>query len=104
MTESVNKLARIVQTLHGVNATHQGIFFVRGVSNTEAERNVSVHLFSLKGHTRASRAFAWEWTENGEVSYMAVLDIPPIHSPREAVQSAIASRRQRSVRVSPTMQ
>jgi hypothetical protein len=40
----------------------------------------------------ASKAFAWAWRDDaGETHYVAVLDVPPVNSPREAVQAAIAS-------------
>ena len=37
-------------------------------------------------------AFAWGWEDaEGEIRYISVLKIPPVVSPREAVQAAIAS-------------
>lgn len=51
--------------------------------------------FAIEGHPKATKAFAWAWDDDGEVRYIAFLNVPPILSPREAVQAAIASGRQR---------
>lgn len=53
-----------------------------------------VETFELQGHPEATKAFAWGWTDaQGEIQYIAILNLPPIEGPREAVQAAIASGR-----------
>lgn len=53
-----------------------------------------VEVFKLMDHPKAKEAFAWGYKDDaGEMQYVAVLAVPPIVSPREAVQAAIASGR-----------
>lgn len=55
----------------------------------------NVETFSLTDHPRASKAYAWGCEdEQGETRYLAVLNVPPVNSSREAVQVAIASGKQ----------
>ncbi len=51
-----------------------------------------VHVFKLTGHPKATRAYAWSTlVEAGNKrGFRAVLDIPPIMSPVDAVRSVIA--------------
>ena len=50
-----------------------------------------VETFDLQGHERATQAFAWAWQGEEEPNYIAVLNIPPINDPSDAVKAAIAS-------------
>ena len=54
-----------------------------------------VELFELTGHPQAKRCYAWSFIDNGEPRYVAVLELPPVNSPRAAVQAAIASGQQK---------
>ncbi|MEZ0275705.1 MAG: hypothetical protein ACAH88_12435 [Roseimicrobium sp.] len=57
----------------------------------------AVEIFGLTGHPTATKAFAWAYRDAlGEIQSMAVLNAPPISSPREAVQAAIASGQMRT--------
>ena len=50
-----------------------------------------VHVFDLSGHPTASRAYAWSSPIEGSSKrrFFAVLHVPPITSPVEAVRAAI---------------
>ena len=52
-----------------------------------------VHVFDLVGHPKATRAYAWSSPiENSEKRrFFAVLHIPPIKSPLDAVRAAIVA-------------
>src|SRR5580658_8752950 len=50
-----------------------------------------VESFALTGHPKAKRCYAWSYQDNGETQYVNVLEIPPVISPKTAVQAAIAS-------------
>jgi hypothetical protein len=51
-----------------------------------------VDIFALLGHPKAQRCYAWQWPEDGEITTIIVLEIPPMMSPQTAVQAAIASQ------------
>lgn len=59
-----------------------------------------VHVFDLKGHLTATRAYAWSSPIEGSDKrrFFAVLHQPPITSPAEAVRAAIVEeyRREKS--------
>lgn len=50
-----------------------------------------VETFTLSGHTKATEAFAWAFHNGTEPQYVAVLRLPPINDPSDAVRAAIAS-------------
>ena len=53
----------------------------------------AVHVFDLKGNPKATRAYAWSSPVEGSTKrrFFAVLHIPPITSPVEAVRAAIVA-------------
>jgi hypothetical protein len=52
-----------------------------------------VHVFDLEGHPQASRAYAWSSPIEGSDKrrFFAVLQLPPITSPIDAVRAAIVA-------------
>ena len=80
--------------MHGCRVAHESsCHVVEMIDGNEVWRG-DVEEFRLSNHLKASIAYAWGYEdENGEIRYIAVLNIPPINSPREAVQAAIASGR-----------
>jgi hypothetical protein len=57
-----------------------------------------VHVFDLKGHVTATRAYAWSSPIEGSDKrrFFAVLHQPPITSPVEAVRAAIIAEQRSS--------
>ena len=52
-----------------------------------------VHVFDLTGHPKATRAYAWSSPIEGSDKrrFFAVLHLPPVSSPVEAVRAAIVA-------------
>jgi hypothetical protein len=52
-----------------------------------------VHVFDLEGHPTAKRAYAWSSPVDGSErrKFFAVLHVPPVTSPVEAVRAAIVA-------------
>jgi hypothetical protein len=52
-----------------------------------------VHVFDLKDHPNATRAYAWSSPIEGSNRrrFFAVLHVPPINSPQDAVRAAIVA-------------
>ena len=77
-----NCTARLVQSVP-VTDRHGGATVWRGV----------VHVFDLVGHPKATRAYAWSSPIEGSDKrrFFAVLHIPPITSPLDAVRAAIVA-------------
>jgi hypothetical protein len=58
-----------------------------------------MHVFDLEGHPKATRAYAWSSPieDSAKRRFFAVLHIPPIESPLDALRAAIvAEHRYRS--------
>jgi hypothetical protein len=94
-----SQLKSVVESQHGgiaalaqsvpVKETHAGAVVWEGV----------VHVFDLKGHPTASRAYAWSSPIEGgdKRRFFAVLHQGPVKSPLDAVRAAIVQE-QRKVR------
>lgn len=94
MSEYLANLSDAVTAMHGVSCTHSSTARVIETMDGKEVWNGDVEVFELSGHANATKAFAWGYKdEQCEIKYMAVLNVPPIDSPREAVQAAIASGR-----------
>jgi len=52
-----------------------------------------VHVFDLTGHPKANRAYAWSSPIEGSDKrrFFAVLHLPPVTSPVEAIRAAIVA-------------
>jgi hypothetical protein len=93
MTEvAPSELKRAVESQHGGTATLVQAVPVHETHNGETVWDGVVHVFDLAGHPTASRAYAWSYErDDGKRRFFAVLHVPPITGPREAVQAAIVA-------------
>jgi hypothetical protein len=83
----------LLRFLHTCKAT-----LVQSTPVKERHGNVTVwegvvHVFDLKGHMTATRAYAWSSPIEGSDKrrFFAVLHLPPVTSPAEAVRAAIVA-------------
>ena len=95
---TVEELQRAVEELHDCTATSIG---TEAVSETFGDRSVwdgIVHLFELADHPKATRVYAWSSAIEGSTKrrFFAVLHIPPVTSPLEAVRAAIVQEHKES--------
>jgi hypothetical protein len=93
MEENAAALRRAIESQHGgaatlaqsvpVQETHAGAVVWEGV----------VHVFDLKGHPTASRAYAWSSPIEGSDKrrFFAVLHQGPVKSPLDAVRAAVVA-------------
>jgi hypothetical protein len=88
----LHNIQRAVTAMHGCRCSHVGTFFVHEMMEDPAKWKGAVEIFDLEGHPKAERAFAWAWDDHGKRCYVAILAVPPITSPREAVQAAKKER------------
>lgn len=90
----IGELRKAVERLHAGGAR-----LVRSVRISESFDGKSVwegvvHIFKLEGHPTASHAYAWSSPIEGrtERQFIAVLNIPPITSPVEAVRATMVRK------------
>jgi len=87
------QLKRAVEAQHGCTAT-----FVQSAPITETFDDKTVwegivHVFKINGHPKANKAYAWSSPIEGSDKrrFFAVLHLPPVTSPVEAVRAAIVA-------------
>lgn len=93
MEVSDAELKKHIERLHGGRAK-----FVQSVPVHEEMDGMTVwdgivSVFDLEGHHNATRAYAWSATVEGSDRrrFYAVLHVPPVTSPLEAVRAAIVA-------------
>jgi hypothetical protein len=90
------QLACAVERMHACKAT-----LAQSTPVRERHGNVTVwegvvHVFDLSDHPKATRAYAWSSPIGGSDKrrFFAVLHLPPVTSPVEAVRAAIVAEHQ----------
>ena len=89
-------LKRVIELQHGGTGTFAQSVRVHKAPANKADWDGMVHIFDLKGHPKAKRAFAWSSPIKGGTAprYFAVLQQARIKTPAEAVRAAAAAIKQ----------
>jgi hypothetical protein len=78
--------------LHGLDAIYVETIDVEDRMNGETVWEQSVAVFDLIGHPKASRAYSWSRPTAGtQYQFYAVLHVPPVDSPLQAVRAAVVA-------------
>lgn len=86
------ELKKAVESQHGGTATLAQAVPVHETHEGKTVWDGVVHVFDLKDHPTAKRAYAWSYElPDGRRRFFAVLHIPPIISPRDAVRAAVVA-------------
>lgn len=87
----IDQLKNAVESQHGGKATLTQTVPVDESFDGQPVWEGVVHVFDLSGHPKATRAYAWSAAIDGSTKrrYYAVLGMPPINSPKDAVRAAI---------------
>lgn len=90
---AANELKRAVEVQHGCTAALAQSVPVKETFSGKTVWEGVVHVFDLTGHPKAKRAYAWSSPIEGSDKrrFFAVLHLPPITSPLEAVRAAIVA-------------
>jgi hypothetical protein len=91
-TDYIERLRKAIRDLHGCESTHVGTTAVKETFQGKTIWEGPVETFLLTGHSSAQRCYAWAQAsgkDEVEKTYIAVLGIPPINSPGDAVRSVI---------------
>ncbi len=88
---SISVLQEAVERLHKCQAVHSKTVAVHEAFQGQTIWEGDVEVFTVKGHARATRCFAWVLLQNGHPPRcIALLDTWPVTSPGAAVKPAIA--------------
>ncbi len=89
---NIAELRDVINKLHGVKADYVRSVAVREMHGGQVVWDGVVEVFDLQGHPQTSRIYAWSY-ETGNLTeprrHVTVLHIPPVVSPKTAVQAAI---------------
>ena len=85
-------LVRSFRDLHGCQAIHVETVPVRETWQGKTVWEGDVEVFELNGHPKASRGYAWAYDRAKGSEIVAVLELPPVISPKTAVQAAIVGK------------
>ena len=90
----IAQLKKAIRNLHGCESTHVGTTPVKETFQGKTVWEGAVETFELTGHPKASKCYAWSYAsgKNDKATrYVAVLAIPPVNSPQDAVRAAIVA-------------
>jgi hypothetical protein len=87
------QLKEAIEVQHGGKATLAQSVPVLETFEGQTVWEGVVHVFDLAGHPKATRAYAWSSPieDSTKRRFFAVLHIPPIVSPLDAVRAAIVA-------------
>jgi hypothetical protein len=93
--EYISFLRDAIQELHGCASVHVDTVPVKERFQGQTVSDDEVEVFHVRGHPTAEKLFAWGYPESDDkpdLKAVTVLAVPPITSPREAVQAYVASQ------------
>lgn len=88
----LDELREVIHKLHGATATHLESVPVKEMFRGQTVWDGIVEVFHLKGHPDTDKVYAWMHDTDNPAKpkrHVTVLHIPPVISPRAAVQAAI---------------
>jgi hypothetical protein len=90
-----SQLKRAVEAQHGCTATLIQSAPVKETFDGKTVWDGVVHVFQIHGHPKAKKAYAWSSPIEGSDKrrFFAVLHVPPVTSPVEAVRAAIVAEK-----------
>ena len=83
------RLRNKIRHLHGCEYSHAATIPLTDQFQGRIRWQGQVEIFNLHGHPSANRCYAWADVDNDPEQFVAVLEIPPIDSPRAAVRAAM---------------
>lgn len=90
--KNVQSLQSAIKAMHGCDSRYVESVPVHEVFQGQTAWRGTVEVFDLMGHSKAKRAYAWQYEDGPETKTVAVLEIPPVDSPETAVKVAIAAK------------
>jgi hypothetical protein len=91
VSEHLQNLRDAVAALRGCDCSHSGTSRVVEFFEGRKVFDGDIETFTLSGHPKAVEAFAWAFHNGTKPQYVAVLRLPPINDPSDAVRAAIKS-------------
>ncbi len=85
-------LVKAFRDLHGCKAKHVETVPVIETWQGKTVWEGEVEVFNLTGHPKATKGYAWAYDKAKGSEIVAVLELPPVISPKTAVQASIVGK------------
>lgn len=89
LANDVRRLQRVIQQQHGSRSAHVVTVPLTEQHSGKILWQGAVEVFDLQGHATAQRCYAWTSQHNDGKEDYAVLEVPPVDSPRSAVRAVL---------------
>ena len=90
----IQALRNAIQHMHGCACRYIKTVPICEMFQGKVAWDGSVEVFDLAGHPKARQCYAWGFQEDGGPwQYVAVLAVPPVNSPVDAVRAYILTQR-----------
>ena len=90
VANDVRRLQRVIEQQHGCRCVHVVTVPLTEQHSGKILWQGAVEIFDLQGHATAQRCYAWISQHNdGKEDHAAVLEVPPVDSPRSAVRAVL---------------
>lgn len=94
MKDYITRLRDAIKIQHGCASTHIQTIPLTEQSEGKIVWQGEVEMFELHGHPQARLCYTWGYLGDDDTEqYAAVLELPPVDSPRNAVRAAIGRKR-----------
>ena len=90
--EAITYLQDAIRSMHGCEAKYSRTVHLQDVFQGEVTWDGFVRIFALINCPTAKHCFAWSYREGEAIRTVAILEIPPVDSPENAVKAAIAAK------------
>jgi len=103
VSERIAQPRLAIETMHHCNASHEASTPIMETLRGQKVWAGVVESFTLTGHRKAKRCYAWSYQDNGETQYVTALEIPPVELPITMVRATITAdtrRKKWAIRIS----
>lgn len=93
MSDYIQEIQAVFLKLHGCDAEYVETVPVVEEFQGQTIWQGDVEVFDLRGHPKATRGYGWGYVvgEEGGRKYFAILGLPPVDSPQNAVRAAVVA-------------
>ena len=90
--EYIERLQRVIRDRHGADSEWIGTQQVLEYSQSKKVWEGEVEIFELLNHPNTNRCYAWSDFDPAQENITAVLAMPPVDSPLDAVRAHIVEQ------------
>jgi len=91
--EYIERLQMVVWHLHKAHGVYMQTVPIHEVFNGQTVWQGDVEVFAFTGHPKAALCYAWSYKDDaGGEHFAAILGLPPVQTPQDAVKVFIASQ------------